>query len=167
MNNPFLSFIRRFQKKQEPELLIKTTPKKIVFVDGDQYVRGVSTIYKRYLKSMRADLYFIKYNKASANPSAETMKIITNIGFIVISINGTSGKELVDKAIGIYIQKAILEGYNDITVVSDDYDFIDIFGLLIQANDYDNITYRLITPSPKGRLMATPDKINNIEIIKC
>jgi hypothetical protein len=78
-----------------------------------------------------------------------------------------AGKETVDKFITAYIQKSLTKGYNDITVVSSDYDFIDIFKMITQLNpEYSDITFRIIIPRPLGRLKTLPEQMANIEIIK-
>ncbi len=79
----------------------------------------------------------------------------------------TTGKEVADKFIGAYIQKSIHDGYNDITVVSSDYDFIDIFKMAMLLNpSAKNLTFRIIVPNAQGRIADMPDRVANIEVVR-
>lgn len=79
-------------------------------------------------------------------------------------------KEIVDKYISIASQQAIDDGCSKITVISSDYDFIDIFRMLQIANPTKAIEFTLIAPSPSGRLdsliQAGGSKYNQISIIR-
>ena len=76
----------------------------------------------------------------------------------------STGKEITDKFIAAYIQKAIADKFNSITVVSSDYDFIDIFKMAAQISDTSKLKFRMIVPHAVGRLRDT--KIAGVEIIK-
>jgi hypothetical protein len=91
------------------------------------------------------------------------------VGINKIYLGGFStGKEVTDKFIGAYIQKAISDGYTHISVISSDYDFIDIFKLAIVLDDRaKNLTFRMIVPTKASkRLNEMPDRLLNIEIVR-
>ena len=69
----------------------------------------------------------------------------------------------VDKFIFGYIQTAIGKGYTDITIISSDYDFIDIFHMSNQLNTK-VISFTLIIPRRIGRLKQLKS-MGNITII--
>lgn len=138
-------------------------PKKIAFLDGDQPLPGILTAYDKYLKGIETHL--VKVHTAGHG----VPKILKNRSDInQIYLEGyTAGKEVVDKFIGAYIQKAVDSGYAEITVVSSDYDFIDAFKMAIVLNpSATTITFRMIVPFARGRLAETPDTMLNIEIVK-
>jgi hypothetical protein len=139
--------------------------KKIAFLDGDQSLPDIIDAYHKHLKNVETHL--IRVNTGSKEP-----RILRNQnGFNKIYLNGyRTGKEVTDKFIGAYIQKAISEGYTDITVVSNDYDFIDVFKMAMQLNlKACSVTFRIIIMD--ATLNSTSPKVfknhrRNIEIIK-
>lgn len=139
--------------------------RKIAFIDGDQNVQPLIEAYKKYLANTGTETHFIRMEPANHN---EPKLLRGDFGFNKIYLKGfTSRKEVVDKFIGAYIQRSISEGYDHITVISSDYDFIDIFKMAVQIEPKAvNVTFRMIIPDPKGRLLELPDHIMNIEIIK-
>lgn len=99
-----------------------------------------------------------------------SQKVLTKLVDVnkIYLVGYSKGKEVVDKFIGAYIQKALSDGYTDITVVSSDYDFIDIFKMALVLNPTidNNVSFRMIIPKPKGRLAALPTKVCNIDVIR-
>jgi predicted RNA-binding protein with PIN domain len=138
--------------------------KKIAFIDGDQSIQHSLKIYKKYLANTNTETHLIKL----LPPGHNQPKLLKNVDFNKIYISEyTSSKECVDKFIGAYIQHAVSAGYQEITVVSSDYDFIDIFKMASMIDQRaKKITFRLIVPQAKGRLNDLPPKFRNIEVIK-
>lgn len=135
----------------------------IAFIDGDQDLNLSILIYNKYLQETKT--IFIRQMPENANPPKK-LKNLSKLNSIYLSGFSTK-KEIVDKCIAIYIHKAIIEGYTNITVVSSDYDFVDIFKLMSVINHaYAHIKFKLIIPHPLGKLSVLPHNVQNIEIIK-
>lgn len=127
--------------------------KKIAFIDGDQnQSRGIAA-YHTYFKS--TETHFVTTNTVPNRVTAiAAINVVRLQGYRV-------GKEVTDKYIGACIQKAICAGYRDISVVSSDYDFIDIFKMAILLNpDVTDIVFRMVVPKPKGRICTTKSTVN-------
>lgn len=142
--------------------LFKKT-KKIAFLDGDQPLASILALYTKYLTGTETHLI-----RQSIPGHLEPHKLRDQT-FNKIYLTGFRyGKETVDKYIGAFIQKSIADGYTDITVVSGDYDFIDIFKIAIQLNPTaKNVVFRMIVPSNcTGKVFENHATINNIEIVK-
>ena len=138
-------------------------PKRIAFLDGDQPLPGILHAYDTYLKGIETHLVRLKENDQN---EPKILRKTTGINKIYLS-GYTAGKEVTDKFIVAYIQKAVHDGYKDITVVSSDYDFIDAFKMSVQLNpSASNISFRMIIPDAIGKLKECPNQISNIQIIK-
>lgn len=140
-------------------------PKKIAFIDGDQPIPQLLKSYTKYVANTGTETHLIKMKEDCHNEP----KLLRNRNdFNKIYLTGmTSGKEVVDKFIGAYIQRAVSEGYKEITVISSDYDFIDIFKMAVQVDpNASKVSFRMIIPKAEGRAKELPAKIMNIEIIK-
>ena len=144
--------------------LFKRT-RKIAFLDGDQPLPGILAAHQKYLLGTQTHLVRLRGENAG---EPHILREVTGINKIYLTGYSTR-KEVTDKFIGAYIQKALQDGFTDITVVSSDYDFIDVFKLAILLNPAaSKVTFRLIIPSVKGaKLEALPEKLLNIEIVKC
>lgn len=139
--------------------------RKIAFIDGDQSIPESLAAYNEHVANTGTETYFIRL-KDARHGEPRAMRKVEGINKIYLS-GMTSKKEVVDKFISAYIQRAVSEGYSEITVISSDYDFIDIFKMAVQVDPRAmNITFRMIIPMARGRLENLPDKIMNIEIIK-
>jgi len=139
--------------------------KQIAFIDGDQLLINSIEIYNKYLLNDNGEVIYIRQLFSGAKPPKKVQKM-ANIEPLYLT-GFTPGKEIVDKCIAIYMQKVLSEGYNHITVVSSDYDFIEIFRLLlIVDNRAKNVKFRMIIPKPVGRLKMLSNQVDNIEIIK-
>jgi len=137
--------------------------KDIAFIDGDQDLDLNIFVYKKYLLNTRT--IFIRQQDKKANPPRK-LKSLHKLETLYLN-NFSKKKEIVDKCIAIYIHKVLTEGYNNITVVSSDYDFIDIFRLIITLETLPtHIKFRLIIPNPIGKTASLPDKYYNIEVVK-
>lgn len=138
-------------------------PKQIAFLDGDNPLVGVIAAYQKYLLGIETHLV-----KAQSETAEEPRILRKQHTINKIYLRGyTTGKEVVDKFIGAYIQKAIQDGYQEITVVSSDYDFIDIFKMAIELNpEAVKVSFRMIIPNAQGRLNDLPNHIRNISIIR-
>ena len=138
--------------------------KKIAFLDGDQPLPRTIAAYHRYL--VGTETHLVRYlpvghsaPQSLRDPKLDAINKIYLEGY-------TAGKEIVDKFIGSYIQKSIDDGYKHITVVSSDYDFIDIFKLAMMLNPAaGDVTFRMIVPNAQGRMIDATSELN-IEIVK-
>lgn len=146
----FLSFFRK---------------KKIAFIDGDQPIHQTLKAYHKYVANTGTETHFIRV-KDQAHNEPKAIRKEKEINRIYLS-GLTAKKEVTDKFIGAYIQKAVSEGYREITVISNDYDFIDMFKMAIQIDENaTKVTFRMIIPKAMGRAAELPEKLLNIEIIK-
>ncbi len=139
--------------------------KKIAFIDGDQNIPQALKAYEKYVANTGTETHFIKMKETNHNEP----KILRNVaGMNKIYLAGmTAKKEVTDKFIGAYIQRAVSEGYREITVISNDYDFIDMFKMAVQVDSAaSKVTFRMIMPKAQGRAANLPEKLLNIEIIK-
>lgn len=139
--------------------------KKIAFIDGDQNVHQVLKAYEKYVANTGTETHFIQLKPEGHN---EPKLLRNRSDFNKIYLAGmTAKKEVVDKFISAYIQRAVSEGYKEITVISSDYDFIDIFKMAVQVDpNASRVTFRMIIPKAQGRAAELPEKLLNIEIIK-
>lgn len=141
----------------------KPKVKSIAFLDGDQDLIKILKVHADRLMGIECHLIRqIGGNIGDPN----RLKNVKNINKIYLR-GYTKGKETVDKYIAAAIQKAIMDGYTKITVVSDDYDFIDIFKMSAVLNpEIENISFTLIIPTAMGRVVDVPSRIFGIEVIK-
>ncbi len=139
--------------------------RKIAFIDGDQNIENALAAYDRYVANTNTETHFVKMAPAHHNePKAVRHRDDLNRVYLEFA----PGKEVVDKFIAGYIQRAVSEGYTHITVISNDYDFIDIFKMSVKINQHANeVTFRIIAPRPQGKLKDAPANIANIEVVKC
>ena len=149
----FLSFFTKRKAVSKP---------KLVLLDGDQPLLEILKSYTRYIEPHdNQETYFIQLADVSSK-GPKVLKYYPKITRILLS-GFSSGKEIVDKYIFGYIQTAISNGYTDITVISSDYDFIDIFRMSNRLN-VKVISFTLIIPRRAGRLKSLKS-IDNITII--
>jgi hypothetical protein len=134
----------------------KHSVKKIAFIDGDQPLPQIIAAYQQYLVGIETHLV-----RAMSNDAGEPRALRGDQGFNKIYLRGYSvGKEVVDKFIGAYIQKAVDGGYTEISVVSNDYDFIDIFKMAAKLNPDRSLVFRIIVPNGTGKICDTPTTVN-------
>ncbi len=116
--------------------------KRIAYLDGDQSITEIVQAYHKYLHDIETHCVRVMSGLPPKQLEKET-------GFNKIYLQGyRKGKEVTDKFISACIQKAVTDGYKEITVVSGDYDFIDIFKMAIQLNpNITDVTFRMIVPS--------------------
>lgn len=146
-------------------LRLKDQQKKIAFIDGDQDLHKVLETYQKYVANTNTETHLVRLKRESHN-EPKILRKTKNINKIYLD-GYTSKKEVVDKFIGAYIQKAVSDGYKEISVISSDYDFIDIFKMAVRIDpNATNILFKMIVPHAEGRLCDLPEKILNIEIIK-
>lgn len=150
------TLLKWFSKKQ---------PKRIAFIDGDQDLPKVLDVYQNHLKGIETHL--IRAKQDHHNAPKLLRKEIAGLNKIYLS-GFTAGKEIVDKFIAAYIQDAIINGYTEITVVSNDFDFIDIFKMAMILNpEVKNVSFKIIVPKGSGRICEVHDnQIANISIVK-
>jgi hypothetical protein len=138
--------------------------RRIAFIDGDQPLNQVINSYNKHVKGTKTETHFIKAGGFDSKP--KLLKKYPEINEVYL--NGfTHGKEITDKYIATFINKAINDGFNHLTVISSDYDFIDIFKMAVILDEKNlNLTFRMIMPAAKGRARHLPHKLANIEIIR-
>jgi len=138
----------------------KPAVKKIAFIDGDQGIPQLVSAYHTHL--VGTETHLVKMLREGDN---EPHLLRKEHDFNKVYLRGyTVGKEVVDKFIGAYIQKAVSDGYTHITVVSNDYDFVDIFKMTAKLNPDKNLTFRMIVPCGQGRVASTKST-TNFEIV--
>ena len=126
--------------------------KKIAFIDGDQGFRPSLRAYEKFLKG--TETHFV-----TTNTIPNLVSRIKEINSIRLEGYRT-GKEVTDKYIAAGIQKALGAGYRDVTVISSDYDFIDIFKMAVRLNpDMSDVVFRMVVPKPKGRICTTQSTV--------
>jgi uncharacterized LabA/DUF88 family protein len=134
----FYMFLIKWFSKFKPVVF----PKRIAYMDGDQDITGLKCAYHKHLHGVETHLVRTVNNNTDKPPR----QLECENGFNKIYLRGyRSGKEVTDKFIGASIQKAVSEGYKEITVVSGDYDFVDIFKMALALNpDVIGLTFRMI-----------------------
>jgi predicted RNA-binding protein with PIN domain len=138
--------------------------KRIAFIDGDQVLDQLLNAYSKHVAETNTETHFIKLGAFDNTP--KKLKKFPEINEVYLT-GFTKKKEVTDKYIAAFINKAINEGYNHITVISSDYDFIDIFKMAVILDDKaSKLVFRMIMPKMLGRASHLPSKIANIEIIK-
>ena len=157
---------RRWFSVSKPAVEVPVDPpkfKKIAFIDGDQGQKALIAAYTDHVDKDDTVTHYVSASSISSKVAKYHPEIIRT------QLQGFStGKEIVDKYIGAAIQKAIGEGFNHITVISSDYDFIDIFKLItILDETASNLTFRMIVPRLTSKTAPLPAKLANIEVIKC
>ena len=116
-------------------LFIQKT-KEIVFIDGDQHQAGCM----RTFHHLYGDKETVLVRQVAVSPSGEyNIPVVyknksSSFRFVFLS-EYRSGKETCDKYVAAAIQKAVAEGYRKITVVSNDYDFVEIFRMIAELNE--------------------------------
>lgn len=139
--------------------------RRIAFIDGDQDLPVLLAAYQKHVAGTNTETHLVRLKSNNA-PEPKVLRKLKDVNKIYLA-GFTKGKEVTDKFIGAYIQKAIADGYTHVTVVSSDYDFIDIFKMCaIVEEKATKLTFRMIVPNAKGRLKDLPDQLLNIEIIK-
>lgn len=145
--------------------LFKSKEKRIAFIDGDQGIHGLIHAYHTYIANTNTETHFIRLRNSGGEPKG-LKRLPTEVNRIYLE-GFRTGKEIVDKYIAAYIQKAVTEGYTHITIVSSDYDFFDIFKMAVLVDDRASLlTFKLIVPKAEGMIKTLPHQVANIEIIK-
>lgn len=149
-----------FKKEQLPQV------KKIAFIDGDQPLSEVLAAYDQYVANTGTETHLVR-----AETNKKPPKVLRNTKHVEINqvyLRGyATGKEVTDKYIAGMIQKAVADGYKHITVISSDYDFLDIFKMAVRINPaLKTATMRLIVPHATGKMARVESRVANVEIIK-
>lgn len=150
--------------------LFNKTPvvRKIAFIDGDQSIPLALAAYHKYVANTGTETHLIRAMPQGDNPP-KTLRTDRSKDINKIYLRGFSvGKEVTDKYIAGMIQKAIHDGFTHITVISSDYDFIDIFKMAVQINpEAANFTFQMVVPFAVGKkLHDAGTQVANINIIK-
>lgn len=133
----------------------------LILVDGDQPLKQIVSTTKRYISALshKYDVELIRMQNTINNAPG----LLKRWPYKVVSLKGFSaGKEITDKYIAMRAQQALREGYSKITVVSNDYDFFDIFKMLNLLNRT-NAIFTLVALNAKGKL-TTATSTQNIQI---
>lgn len=149
------------------DLFCEPQVRKIAFIDGDQPLPGLLECYEKCVLGTKTDTFFIRAIAEGVNPP-KIMKKFKDVTSVML-VGYTAGKEVVDKYIGASIQKAIADGYTEITVISGDYDFIDIFKMAMKIDDRANtVKFNMIIPrnSTEKKNVTIPRQNLNISVFK-
>ena len=144
-----------------------TQTKTVAYIDGDQDVPAAIDAYSKYIKGTTKEVYFVRAGSGNDPKSLRRSPHYNEL--TKIRLKGfASKKEITDKYITALIQKAVTEGYGHITVVSSDYDFIDIFKMAMILNPQaSNVTFRMIVPTKAvGKVATCETQQGNIEVIR-
>lgn len=141
---------------------------RIAFIDGDQPLPEVLRAYHQYVKGTNTETHLVRAMPDNCNPPKALRKAdLSQINKIYLT-GYTTKKEVTDKYIAALIQKAITDHFTHITVISSDYDFIDIFKMAVSINPTaTNVTFRMIVPHAQGRLVREECTVANIEVVRC
>lgn len=141
---------------------LATKSKAVCFIDGDSNISGAIKAWEKYVKCQ--ETIFVRYRK---NEEAEPRSLRKENRFSITYLNNFEpGKENVDKYIAILIQKYISNNYDNIIVISEDYDFIDIFSMLVKINSDKPLNFELIIPKAQGKLINPKPVSFNLKITK-
>lgn len=142
----------------------------VVFIDGDQSPVESLRSYSVHTANKNLADARVEFVLALKGITRPPKKIRRHKAITVTALRDfKAGKEAVDKYIAIAAQKAIDEGYTKISVISSDYDFIDIFRMLQLANKDCLVEFTLIAPDPKGRLenmIQSGSEYNQIKMVR-
>ena len=131
--------------------------RKIAFIDGDQELHAALKAYDAYVANTGTETHFVRLAYPATHQEPKQLR--NRDDFNKVYVEGTAGKEVVDKFIAGYIQRAVAEGYTHVTVVSNDYDFIDIFKMAVMINEHaSEVTFRMVVPFAQGRMAELPPK---------
>ena len=112
--------------------LFKPTRKKLVIVDGDCIS---SDLYILDHMTGVAECYFVRQGHLQTFPK----QVKNRSDYSLVPLVGYRlGKEVVDKYIGLMIQKAVDSGAVEITILSADYDFIDTVRMIVDISSPKN-----------------------------
>ncbi len=139
--------------------------KRIAFLDGDQPIPGLLKAYDQHIKGTNTETHLVRWMQANHNEPSSLKAIDPNINKVYLR-DFRAGKEVSDKFIGQWMQKAVLEGYTHITVVSSDYDFVDIFKMIAKLSDVKDINFRLIVSMNQDQIPKWENKVANMQIVK-
>lgn len=117
--------------------------KKIVFIDGDQPLISILAAHKAHCAGIQSTL--VRHQ----GDDSGVPKVLRNEleGIDKIYLTGyTAGKEVTDKFIAAAIQKCVSTGYSEITVISSDADFLDIFKMIRVINPTSKVLFKMIVP---------------------
>ena len=156
----FKQIAKWFKREQLPQV------KKIAFIDGDQPLPGVLAAYEQYVANTGTETHLVRAFTGGKPPRILGKDNLKEINKVYLRGYAT-GKEVTDKYIAGMIQKAVADGYNHITVISSDYDFIDIFKMAVEISpELKNSTMRLIVPCAEGKMAKIGTRTHNVDIIK-
>lgn len=135
--------------------------RKIAFIDGDQFTNKNMSIYRTHILKKGYECQFITASNIPKKVTKEKRINITRLhGF-------RAGKEATDKYISAYMQKSIGEGYNDILIVSSDYDFVDIFKMTAMLNtDAKTLKFTLVVPDSGRWTPKQTEHAKHVDIVR-
>ena len=139
-----LRFIVNLFKKPEPIINI---PKELIFIDGDQDANRQIATFKKISNDRKGIWIHVQ------RETPRKLTKVPNIEVVSVREMSAKGKETTDKYIGIAIQKAVSEGVRKFTVISRDYDFVDIFKMIVMSNPEVELDFTLVAAKAQGRLL--------------
>lgn len=124
--------------------------KKLIIVDGDSCLRD-TWVYEDILGS--SEVYIVRHTQEGFNQPKLIAKYPEIIDVPLIGYR--TSKETVDKYIAMMIQKAVSDGYKDISVISRDCDMVDIGKMAIDSNDGKKFKISIVMPDQKTLAKGT------------
>lgn len=144
MISKMLRYIITLFKKPKP--IIKT-PLELIFIDGDQDANRQIATFNKISNDRKG--FWIHVQREIPRKLSK----IPNIEAISVRDMAAKGKETTDKYIAIAIQKGVSEGIKKFTVISRDYDFVDIFKMIVMSNPEVELDFTLVAAKAQGRLL--------------
>lgn len=137
--------------------------KTITFIDGDQANRELLNCYTKHIEPLDSEVHYVTVTPIpkAVNPIFHSDKVtLTELkGFF-------KGKESTDKYIAAHIIKSISQGFTKINVISNDYDFLDIFKMVVMIEECpDNIDFTLYMPTRMESKKGDTISVKNIKIV--
>ena len=137
--------------------------KTITFIDGDQASRDLLSCYEQHIEPLNSEVHYVTVgtipNVLKPFVYSDNVVLTQLEGFI-------KGKETTDKYIAAHIVKSLNQGYTKINVVSNDYDFLDIFKMVSMIEDCpDKIDFTLYMPKRMESKKGDNISVKNIRII--
>lgn len=130
-----------------------STKKKLFIIDGDCCLYD-TWAYESVLGNSEA--YFVFIKSEIANLPKELLRYPELVPVPLLGYR--TSKETVDKYIAMLLQKAIVDGYTDINIVSKDFDMLDIVDMAIDINSPEKfVRINVIMPNITNGIAKSAD----------
>jgi hypothetical protein len=146
LTNTMLAFFKHLLTNlfQKPSISFSQSQRTITFIDGDQ-ILGPQFLFEQHPELVFPEKPRLIYQQRNSNMPRLLKRYLNQVELIPIP-NLSCKKELVDKYISIELGMAMQNPKAlRIIVVSNDYDFIDIFKLAMLASGKSNVHFTLLT----------------------